>query len=374
MHLQTPDVPLTDLAAARARLLGFCAPVAAREAQLARVEEGFLAEDLRAPVDLPVCALAARDGFACASADLVGASAFAPAYLARAPHSVEIGAPMPEGCDCVLDADHVEREGALVVALHAAAPGEGVTRAGDDAQAGDVLARAGERINAARAALLHAAGVRSASLRRPAVRILVAPHAAGASSAALVCALAQAEGARVDLCVAAGRSLEDLRGALDPAGVDALVCVGGTGAGESDAMIAALRARGADPLLHGLALSPGASGAAGLFMGTPVLALPGRPEAAFAVWLALGGPMIRALAGAREPAPLEAAPLARKIASAPGLCEIVLVEQAEGLWSPCAPSLAGMARAQGFLLTAAGSEGFAAGALVAPASLPLARG
>jgi molybdopterin biosynthesis enzyme len=372
MSLQTLDVPLTDLEAARAQLLAFCAPVVARQAQIARVEDGFLTSDLRAPADVPACDVVARDGFACASAELVGASAFAPAFLVRAPQRVEIGAPMPEGCDCVLDAGHVELQGAVRLAAHAGAPGEGVTRAGEDARAGEVLARAGERIVSARAAILHAAGVRSALLRRPAVRIVVAPHAADASSSALVCALAQAEGARIDLCVAAGRSEEDLRSALDPAGVDALVCVGGTGTGESDAMVAALRARGADPLLHGLALSPGAHAAVGLFMGAPTLALPGRPEAALAVWLALGGAMIRALAGAREPAPLEGAPLARKIVSSPGLCEVVLVERVGAQWSPCAPSLAGMARAQGFLLIAAGSEGFAAGALVAPAPLPFA--
>jgi molybdopterin biosynthesis enzyme len=371
MSLQTPDLPLLDLDEARARLVGLCAPVAAREALVARVEDGFLAQDAFAPEDRPAQACAARDGLACASADLVGVSAFSPASLMRAPLRVEIGDPLPEGCDCVVDRACVEALGPVYAVSHAAAPGEGVTRAGEDLRAGALLARSGARVQAPLASLLHAAGLRATRLRRPALRLVAAASHAGAQTSAFICALLQAAGARVDLCVAAGRSLEDLRACLDVAGVDALVSVGGTGAGESDATIAALRARGTQ-LAHGLALAPGSSAAFGLLMGAPVLALPGRADGALAAWLALGLPMLRSLAGASAPPPLEAAPLTRKITSAPGMSELVLFERVGAGWRPFgagAQSLDVMARAEGFLVSPAGSEGLAAGAFVAPLSL-----
>ena len=369
MPSQTPDVPLIDLEEARRRLLALCAPVVAREAVIARVEDGFLAQDVLAASDAPVCDVAARDGFACASLELVGASAFTPAFLSASPAWVNVGEPLPEACDCVLEAGCVDIHGPVVAAHYAAAPGEGVLRAGEDAQAGVVLASAGARMNAALASLLHAAGLRSASLRRPGLRIVVAPGHADPSTGALVCALAQAAGARVDMRVAAGRSLEDMRAALDVSGVDALVSVGGAGCGDNDFTIAALRAAGAQPLRHGVALSPGGHVAFGALWGTPTLALPGRPDGALAGWLCLGSSMFAALAGAQEAAALEAGPLARKISSAPGVSELVLVRREEGAWAPFgagASPLSAMARAQGYLILPAASEGMAAGARVAP--------
>lgn len=369
MPLQTPDLPLIDLEEARRRLLALCAPVAAREGVIARVEDGFLSQDALAPQDAPACDLAVRDGFACASLELVGASAFAPAFLSAPPIWVNVGEPMPEACDCVLEPDCVDMQGPLAAALHAAAPGEGVLRAGEDARAGDTLASAGARMNAALASLLHAAGLRTAAFRRPALRIVVAPGHGDPSTGAFVCALAQAAGARVDMRVAAGRSLEDMRAALDVSGVDALVSVGGAGCGDNDFTIAALRAAGAQPLRHGVALSPGGHVAFGALWGTPTLALPGRPDGALAGWLCLGSSMFAALAGAQEAAALEAGPLARKISSAPGVSELVLVRREEGAWAPFgagASPLSAMARAQGYLILPAASEGMAAGARVAP--------
>jgi molybdopterin biosynthesis enzyme len=79
--------------------------------------------------------------------------------------------------------------------------------------------------------------------------------------------------------------------------------------------------------------------------------------------------MFAALAGAQEAASLEAAPLARKISSAPGVSELVLVRMEGGAWSPFgagASPLSAIARAHGYLIVPAASEGMAAGALVAP--------
>jgi molybdopterin biosynthesis enzyme len=57
-------------------------------------------------------------------------------------------------------------------------------------------------------------------------------------------------------------------------------------------------------------------------------------------------------------------PLARKIASAVGITEIVLLKKMDGAWMPLAIgglSLEAIARADAWLAVPAGSEGYAAG-------------
>ena len=46
---------------------------------------------------------------------------------------------MPDGCDCVLDADAVDRSGPMAQVLAEAMPGQGVRRAGSDIAAGSLL-------------------------------------------------------------------------------------------------------------------------------------------------------------------------------------------------------------------------------------------
>ncbi len=60
-------------------------------------------------------------------------------------------------------------------------------------------------------------------------------------------------------------------------------------------------------------------------------------------------------------------PLARKIASAVGIAEIVLLQRKQGAWITLAAgdlSLDAIARAEAWLVIAGGAEGFAAGAPV----------
>ena len=99
----------------------------------------------------------------------------------------------------------------------------------------------------------------------------------------------------------------------------------------------------------------------------PVLLLPGRIDAALAVWLLLGRPMLARLAGSREEPLAASATLTRKVASHLGLAEIIPVRlrdgQAEPLGSGYLP-LQTMAQADGWILVAADREGHPAGATV----------
>ena len=141
--------------------------------------------------------------------------------------------------------------------------------------------------------------------------------------------------------------------------------VGGSGVGRTDATVTALAQRG-EVIAHGIALQPGRTSAIGRIGKTPVIALPGAPDQAFAAWWTLVLPVLDRLSGRRPRKSLNL-PLARKIASGVGIAEIVLLERKQGLWVPLAVgdlSLEAIARAEAWLAVPGGSEGFAAGAPV----------
>jgi molybdopterin biosynthesis enzyme len=99
----------------------------------------------------------------------------------------------------------------------------------------------------------------------------------------------------------------------------------------------------------------------------PVLILPGRFDAALAVFLTLGRYLVARLAGAQEDEPKIQLKLVRKITSQPGFAEFVtLRREKEGAvpLSSGPSTLAALARADGWLLVPPGSEGYAAGATV----------
>src|SRR5207302_7304426 len=124
--------------------------------------------------------------------------------------------------------------------------------------------------------------------------------------------------------------------------------------------IAALAERG-EVMAHGLALQPGRTAAVGRIGKAPVITLPGAPDQALAAWWALAVPVLDRLSG-RRPRRTVTLPLARKIASQVGIAEIVLLEQRDGAFVPCAVGdlpLETIARADAWLLVPGGSEGFA---------------
>lgn len=127
---------LTPLDVALTALLRDVAPVAPIELPLADALRCIAAEmpPLRAhpPRDVTV-----HDGWAMRANDLVGASSYAPLLLATPPVWVEAGQAMPDGADCVVDADAVDISGPLAQVLAEAIPGQGVRRAGGDIAEGE---------------------------------------------------------------------------------------------------------------------------------------------------------------------------------------------------------------------------------------------
>jgi molybdopterin biosynthesis enzyme len=359
---QRMPAALTPLEAARAALLSGLKPVAPRDVPLAEAL-GYVAAELPPLQALPASDVAAIDGWAFRSRDLVGASSYSPLPLAGSPAWVEAGDRMPEGCDCVIDSDLVEQTGPLFQVSAEAIPGYGVRRAGGDIAGGSLFIAAGRKIRALDLLTARAVGLDKVAVRRPRLRLINIPATTGnAVTAQLIAESARATGAEIIRVEAGARDARSIATAFDTEPCDLIVTVGGTGVGRTDATIAALASRGG-LLAHGIALQPGRTAAIGRVSGSPVIALPGAPDHALACWWTLVLPVLDRLSG-REPRRMTPLPLARKIASSVGISEIVLLKNVDNAWMPLATgdlSLKTIAGADAWLAVPAGCEGYAAG-------------
>lgn len=355
---------LTPLDVALAALLRDLAPIAPIELPLTKAL-GCIAAEMPQLKPHPPHDIAAADGWALRANDLVGASSYSPLPLTISPLWVEAGDPMPEACDCVLDSDSVDSSGPLVQALAEAIPGQGVRRAGGDIAGGTAVVEAGRRVQPRDLLMARVAGMQSLSVRRPRVLVVDVPSAGEAVTAQLIAESARKAGADVATVEAAGRDAGSIAETLEVGGCDLLLTIGGSGIGRSDAMVAALAQRG-EVIAHGIALQPGRTTAIGRIDTTPVIALPGAPDQAFAAWWTLALPVLDRLSGRRPRLSLNL-PLQRKIASGVGIAEIVLLRRKQGAWVTLAVgdlSLDAIAGAEAWLVVPGGAEGFAAGAPV----------
>jgi molybdopterin molybdotransferase len=353
---------LTPFDVALAAVLRGVEPVAPAELPLAEALRCIAAEMPPLPAH-PPHDIAASDGFAFRSGDLVGASSYSPLPLRAAPIWVEAGDAIPRGCDCVLDSDSVDRSGPLAQVLAEAIPGQGVRRAGADIAAGSAVAEAGRRVVARDLMIARAAGISRLRVRRPRLTIVNIPG--GNVTALLIAESARTAGADVACITAASRDAASVAKAFDDPACDLLLTIGGSGVGRTDATVMALAECG-EVLAHGIALQPGRTSAVGRVGTTPVVALPGAPDQAFAAWWTLALPVLDRLSG-RRPRGTINLPLARKIASSVGIAEIVLLQRKQGVWITLAAgelSLDAIARAEAWLVVSGGREGFAAGTAV----------
>ena len=366
--IQTQRLPasLSSLDAALRVLLHGLEPVAPLEVPLAEAL-GCVAADMPPLKPNPPRDTAESDGWALRAHDLVGASSYSPLPLPISPVWVEAGDPLPEGCDCVLDADLLDRSTPLVQALGEATPGQGVRRTGADIVGASVLIAAGRRVRPLDLLVARAAGLQKLNVRRPRLCLVNIPPLSGEPpiTARLIADTARAAGTEVSCVEAAGRDAASIETAVDISACDLLMTIGGSGVGRTDAAIAGLAARGAS-IVHGIALQPGRTAGVGRAGKVPVIALPGAPDQALSVWWTLALPTLDVLSGSL-PREQQMLPLVRKIASSVGVTELALLEKAGQGWMPIAVgalSLDAIARADAWLTIPAASEGFAAGAVV----------
>jgi hypothetical protein len=158
------------------------------------------AAEVVALASVPHFARSAMDGYALSGEATFGASAYAPVELAVVGESrpgrpyagalgrgeavrVATGAPVPDGADAVLMAEHAEEvaadEGApggraVVRVREAVPPGKHVAAIGEDVRAGAVIVAAGRRLRPQDIGVLASTGVGEVRVvRRPSVRVLI---------------------------------------------------------------------------------------------------------------------------------------------------------------------------------------------------------
>lgn len=344
---------LMPLSEAVARLTEGVAPVTERVLPVGAALGRVAARDVIGPRDHPERATALRDGWAMAADGVTGASAYSPILAHPPPAWVEAGQGLPEGTDTVLPPEALE--GRMVVAD--APVGDGVRRAGEDLPAGTRLIAAGERI-APRHLLTGTGG--EIAVRVPRLALIVTGNAT--PSATALAALIAAEGCDPGRLVPVAEDADTIATAIRSARADAILVLGGTGPGRTDHSVAALALAG-EVLAHGIAIHPGETAAIGRAQGRPALLLPGRPEAALAVFLALLRPLLAALSGARAAEPPTGA-LLRKVSATIGVSDVVFVRRrAEGfepLGSADLP-LWRLAEADGAILVPPDREGYPEG-------------
>jgi|SRR5215470_1524612 len=358
---------LTPLTEATARIDELVKPIAPRRVAIAAAVGRVQAEDVVAAAAVPPSARVLRDGFAIAAEALSDASSYAPVQLG-ANQRVDAGEPLPASTDAVAPLDTVVERDGRFTAIAPVAPGDGILAAGGDLKAGTILRHAGAVVRAKDVAVFVAAGIADVAVREP--RVCVAPARAGHDPVimAAVELFTSAAGAAGGVVHRAA----DSAAALADTGADAIIVVGGTGVGRNDLSVRALAAAGTLEV-RGVALTPGETTAFGMVGQRPVLLVPGRLDAALAVWVTLGRHLVGRLMGGLDDLQGTLALLTRKHASPLGLAEVVPVHQSGDQAEPIASGywpLQAIVRANGWILVPSASEGYPAGAEVVVRALP----
>jgi molybdopterin molybdotransferase len=357
---------LTPLAEVLALIDARVMPVAARACPVEGARGHVLAEDAAVPSALPAAPLALRDGYAVRSEATADASSYAPALLAAAPERVDIGAVVPPEADAVAPLDAVVERDGRFEAVAPVAPGEGVIAHGADFTSGAAIRRAGERLRLGDAAALIACGVAQVKVRTPRVSVLWRSRAhdprADAAAHLIMSGIKAAGGQSLDAGVPVGNAQSWDAPFREP-GVDLVIAYGSALSGSADSSVRAL-GRAGEVAVHGIAISPGETAAIGFVGSRPVLVVPGRIDAAFAVWHLLGRHILSRLAGCAEDPPAMKRPLARKISSSLGLAELVPVRLRDGKAEPIASGylpLSALSQADGWILIPPDREGYPPG-------------
>lgn len=391
------------LAEARALLLAAVSPVEAEEVDAGDACGRVAADTVYAVHPSPHYRASAMDGIAVRAADTFAASAQAPVRLKLevagsaaaaaegAPgdggeprcRAVDTGSPLPDWADAVLRIEDVSVGGDTCVVKSPVPPGRDVRRAGEDIGAGAVVAPSGARLTAYDVGTVLATGTsRLRVRRRPRVAIIatgsevVEPGRLAEpgqvieyNSRVMAGLIAQWGGCAERLGIVADDEAA-LAATIGGAcrSFDVVCVIAGSSAGRKDLTIPALEKLGR-VFVHGVDIAPGRPVALARVGATPVVAVPGYPVSAIVACEQLLRPLIAALLGTAEVAPLTLeATVRRKIPSRLGIEEfrrVCLTRGRVGYVAAPLPGGAGsistVSGAHGWLRIPSNSEGIDAG-------------
>ena len=341
---------MLDFADAQARLLALANALGAERVALIDAVGRVLAEDVRAPADVPAFDASIMDGYAVRSSELApstetrlpvaGESRAGSASPSLAPGTafrIFTGAPMPEGADAVVIQEEVRREGDVAIFTKAPKPGAFVRKRADDLRTGDTVLARGTRLGPPHLALLASVDRPSVGVARaPLVSLLATgdelrepgsaprPGTIPESNGLALAAMMRGVGAAVRVLPKVPDDAAATRDAIVMGldGADVLVTVGGVSVGDHDLVRPALEAAGVVLDFWRVAIKPGKPLAVGTRGRTLALGLPGNPASAMVTCALFVLPLLRAMQGDRHPFPAPVrARLTRTVERVPGRLE-----------------------------------------------------
>jgi molybdopterin molybdotransferase len=308
--------------------LALVAPLPAEAVALRHAVGRMMAEPALAVRDQPPFDASAMDGYALrgdpAAGDtfvVVGAAqaglGFAGAVQAGQAVRIFTGAPVPQGATRVVLQEDVSVAGETITLSPKADIARHIRPQGQDFKAGEGLEP--RRIGPHDLALLAAMNIPQVLVhRRPVVAIIATgdelvmpgeepgPGQIICSNSFAIAALVEAEGAIARILPIARDTVADLTAVFGLArGADLIVTIGGASVGDHDLVGPVAESLGLERAFWKIAMRPGKPLMAGRVSGTPMLGLPGNPVSSIVCAHLFVLPMVRALQGRSDVAPVE---------------------------------------------------------------------
>ena len=358
-----------------------------------------LAEDVVAEENLPKFDRSAVDGYALKAENTTGASQFKPAFY-QLTNSAEVdlkqakqvwtGNPIPKNADAVVMIENTQKRNGEVEVWIQLAPGENVSKKGEDIKKGEKAAKAGVRLSPYHLGLFAAlAKTKVKVVEKPRIAIIATGNEladAGTepsenqifeSNRTLLSAMCrELDVEPVDLGIAKD-DVDEIVGKIKRGiGVaDAVITTGGTSVGGLDLVPEAVNKTGKPGVVvHGVAMRPGMPTALAMLDGKPVMVLSGNPVAAVVGFEVFARPLISRMLGMEkeEARPMVKATLTRKVATALGRKTFVRVKVyerkgevfAEPVSARGSGAISTMTRGNGFVIVPENREGVTEGETV----------
>lgn len=300
------------------------------------------------------------------------------------------GNPLPKGADAVVMLEDTKKMGEELEVWVSVAPGENVSKRGEDIKKGTVALKAGTRLKPQHLGLIAALGKAEVKVfEKPKVAILATGNElveAGAkpredqifeTNRLILSALCHELAAEpVDLGIAKDHLdeiMDRLKRGLEVA--DAIITTGGTSVGISDLVPEAVNKLGKPGVIvHGIAMRPAMPTALAVVNGKPIMVLSGNPVAAMIGFEVFAKPVINALMGLKkeEPRPVVKAKMTKRITTTLGRKTFVRVRVfksggeyfAEPISARGSGIISTMTRANGYVVAPENVEGLDEGEIV----------